>query len=147
MSVIYFHGGIPGLQPGDLIQPGNPNFIDGCKVCDAHKAGQNHAFDPLTVHQDRVYITTDKEYARFYASKYPKGDLYSVEPVGEVLASEEDRFLSWTAPEARVVGVYDRYVQLTTKQRRTLLRKWERADREVAFARLAAPALEVDGDH
>jgi hypothetical protein len=39
-----------------------------------------------------------------------------------------------------VVGVYDRYVQLTWKQRRTLLRRWEKADREAAFSRLSAGA-------
>ncbi|MFI6594921.1 hypothetical protein ACIBHX_01665 [Nonomuraea sp. NPDC050536] len=143
MKAIYFHGGIPGLEPGDLILPGSPNFVDGCKICDAHKAGMSHAFDPLTQYQDRVYVTTDREYARFYASKYPKGDLYSVVPVGELVVSDEDRFPTWTAPEARVVGVYDRYVQLSPKQRRTLMRRWERADREVAFARLAsAPAVQ-----
>ena len=140
MSVILFHGGIPGLNAGDLILPGSPHFVDGCKVCDAHKAGMSHELEPVTQHADRVYVTTDREYARFYASKYPKGDLYSVEPVGDLAVSDEDRFPTWTAPSARVIGVYDRYVQLTWKQRRTLLRKWERADREVAFARLASAA-------
>jgi hypothetical protein len=141
VTAILFHGGMPGLNPGDLILPGSPHFVDGCKVCDAHRAGESHALDPLTKHADRVYMTSDKDYARFYASKYPKGDLYSVEPVGEMVASEEDPFPSWTAPEARVVGVYDRYVQLTWKQRRTLLRRWERADREAALSRLALARL------
>ena len=144
---IYFHGGMPGLTAGDLILPGSPNFVDGCKICDAHKAGESHEFDPLTKHADRVYVTTDREYARFYASKYPRGDLYSVEPVGELVASEEDHFPSWTVAEARVVGVYDRYVRLTHKQRRTLLRRWERADREVTFARRSpAPAVQEATD-
>jgi hypothetical protein len=140
---IYFHGGKPGLTPGELILPGMPNFIDGCPVCDAHKAGQQHALEPLTKHGDRVYITTDREYARFYASKYPRGDLYTVEPIGDLAPSEEDRFPTWHVEAARVRGVYDVYVQLTPKQRRTLLRRWGRADREVAFAALLAPAEET----
>ena len=140
-SPIYFHGGMPGLNPGDVILPGRPNFVDGCKVCDAHRAGESHVLDPLTKHADRVYMTSDRDYARFYASKYPKGDLYSVEPLGEMAVSDEDPFPSWTAPSARVVGVYDRYVQLTPKQRRTLLRRWGRVDREVVFSRLSVGAL------
>ncbi|WP_326646599.1 hypothetical protein OG884_18390 [Streptosporangium sp. NBC_01755] len=126
------------MHRGDLVVPGRPHFVDGCDVCDAHKAGQSHEVDPLTVHQDRIYITTDREYARFYASKYPRGDLYTVDPVGELVPSQEDHFPTWHVAEARVHGVYDRYVQLTWKQRRTLMRRWERADREVWFARLAS---------
>ncbi|MCC5574539.1 hypothetical protein IMZ11_02650 [Microtetraspora sp. AC03309] len=137
---IYFHGGKPGLKAGDLILPGMPNFVTGCPVCDAHKAGESHALEPVTKRQDRIYVTTDREYARFYASKYPKGDLYTVEPIGELVPSDEDHFPTWTAGSARVRGVYDVYVQLTTKQRATLLRRWERADREAAFARLSGEA-------
>jgi len=133
---IYFHGGKPGLSIGDLILPGSPNFVDGCPVCDAHRAGDNHPLEPVTKHADRVYITTDREYARFYASKYPRGDLYSVEPLGEIVPSDEDPFPTWHVPTARVRGLYDVYVQLTRKQRRGLVRRWEAADRAKAFARL-----------
>ncbi|MFF3378181.1 hypothetical protein ACFYXF_35160 [Streptomyces sp. NPDC002680] len=28
----YFHGGVPGLDPGDLITPISPHVVDGCKV-------------------------------------------------------------------------------------------------------------------
>ncbi|MEV0584056.1 hypothetical protein [Nonomuraea sp. NPDC050310] len=136
----YWHGGAPGLQVGDLILPGRPNFVDGCAVCDAHRAGQSHAFDPLTQHTDRVYITTDREYARFYASKYPKGDLYTVVPVGELTLSSEDHFPSWHVAQARVVSVYDRYVTLTAKQRRTLLNRWKRADDQVWLSSVAGGA-------
>jgi hypothetical protein len=130
----YWHGGAPGLNVGDLIEPGRPHFVDGCEVCDAHRAGQDHALDPLTRHTDRVYITTDREYARFYASKYPRGDLYTVQPVGDPVPSDEDHFPAWHVPQARVVSVYDRYVALTPKQRRTLMSRWRRADREAWFA-------------
>lgn len=137
----YFHGGIPGLKPGDLITPHPANVVDGCTICAAKAAGQQPVVeglgivDPLTERTDRVYVTDDREYARFYASKYPRGDLYVVEPVGEVEPSTEDHFPSWSVPAARVRTVYDRYVRLTDKQRRSLLRRWTAADIEHARAR------------
>jgi len=140
----YFHGGIPDLKPGDLITPHAPNVVDGCTICAAKAAGQQPVIeglgvvDPLTERADRVYVTSDREYARFYASKYPRGDLYVVEPVGALEPSTEDRFESWTAPAVRVLTVYDRYVQLTVKQRRALLRRWTAADMAAA---LAVPAI------
>jgi hypothetical protein len=130
----YFHGGYPGLKPGQLITPHPPNVVDGCAICAAKAAGQQPEvpglgiIDPLTDRPDRIYITTDREYARFYASKYPRGDLYTVEPVGDLEPSAEDHFPSWTVPAARVRHIYDRYVQLTPGQRRSLLRRWTAAD-------------------
>ncbi len=129
-----FHGGVPGLSPGDLIEPHPPNVVDGCAICEAKAAGQQPVVqglgvvDPLTERPDRVYLTTDREYARFYASKYPLGDLYVVKPVGALEPSTEDHFPTWTAPAARVVSVYDRAVRLTPHRRRTLLRRWQTAD-------------------
>ena len=130
----YYHGGVPGLRPGDLITPHAPNVVDGCAICATKAAGHQPYVpglgnvDPITVRPDRIYITTDRDYARFYASKYPRGDLYTVEAVGELEVSEEDHFPSWTVPAARVRHVYDRYVQLTAGQRRSLLRRWTAAD-------------------
>ena len=134
----YFHGGIPGLKPGDLITPHPPNVVDGCAICAAKAAGLQPfveglgIVDPLTGRPDRVYITSDREYARFYASKHPRGDLYVVEPEGDVEPSTEDHFPTWSVPAARVRSVYDRYVLLTPKQRRQLLRRWTQADIEHA---------------
>ncbi|MER5917017.1 hypothetical protein ABT124_43380 [Streptomyces sp. NPDC001982] len=127
-------GRIPGLKPGDLITPRPPHVVDGCKVCEARAAGltattsDGQAVDPPTGRPDRVYITSDREYARFYASRYWYGDLYTVEPVGETEASTEDPWPTWCVPAARVVSVYTRAVQLTPHQRRTLLRRWAKAD-------------------
>ena len=124
-----FHGGIPHLKPGDLIEPHEPNFLDGCAVCDAERQGMNLAIggdiiDPLTGHPETVYATSDREYARFYASKYPHGDLYVVEPVGEVVLSVEDPFPTWRAPAWRVRSVFSRCVVLTMQQRRRLWKRW-----------------------
>lgn len=129
-----WHGGVPGLKPGGLVVPGERHYVDGCAVCEAKQRGENYrvaggVVDPLNRHEDMVYMTSDREYARFYASKYPRGDLYTVEPVGEVMdVGEEDPFPTWVARSARVVSVYDTYVQLSDKQRGTLLRKWRRID-------------------
>lgn len=130
----FFHGGIPGLRPGDLLTPHPPNVVDGCQICATKAAGQQPLVpglgivDPLTERPDRVYLTSDREYGRFYASKFPRGDLYVVEPVGDVEPTDEDRFDSWMCEAARVRTVYDRYVQLTVRQRRALLRRWTAAD-------------------
>ena len=59
-----FHGGVPGLRIGDLIEPGQPHFVDGCPVCVAKASGFGTIYDPLTKHPDRVYLTSDREYAR-----------------------------------------------------------------------------------
>ncbi|MDX3239760.1 hypothetical protein PV392_29560 [Streptomyces sp. ME03-5709C] len=132
--VRYFHGGTPGLRPGDLVTPHPPNIVDGCPICAAKAEGRQPlvpglgVVDPLTERPDRVYLTTDRDYGRFYASKFPRGDLYVVEPVGPVEPSTEDRFPTWVCEAARVRTVYDRYVQLTVRQRRALLRRWTAAD-------------------
>lgn len=66
----YFHGGVPGLRPGDLVIPHPPRVLDGCPVCAARAQGltatlDGHPVDPPTRRADRVYITTDCDYARF----------------------------------------------------------------------------------
>jgi hypothetical protein len=127
----YYHGGIPGLRPGDLIHPmpdGHRRRHDGCAICQARNTGQHTPLDAAPAHPDRVYITTDRLYARFYASLAGRGDLYTVRPVGDVEPSAEDRFPTWTCPAAEVVAVYDRAVTLTTSQRRQLVRAWIVAD-------------------
>ena len=128
----YWHGGAPGLQKGELVVPHAPNFVDGCPICLAKKNGESPVLDPASKNPDRVYITTDREYARFYASKFPAGDLYRVEPVGELVLSSEDRFETFVVEAARVTGIVDRGVRLTEKQRRSLLNRWTRRDRHVA---------------
>lgn len=128
-----FHGGIPDLRPGDLITPHPPRVVDGCPICVARANGQTAVVDgmpvdPATARPDRVYVTSDREYGRFYASRWYRGDLYVVEPVGELEPSSEDRFPSWTCEAARVRTVYQRCVLLTPKQRRALLKRWTAAD-------------------
>lgn len=133
--MILFHGGVPGMRPGDVLTPHTPNVVDGCAICEARAAGDDwvdvngNVIDPATK-LPMVYACEDRPYARFYASKYPTGDLYRVELVGDVVRSAEDHWPTWCAPEARVVSVLERAVRLTPAQRRSLVRKWQRLDRE-----------------
>ena len=130
----YWHGGVPDLRAGDLIRPGSSRRPhEGCPFCDVRASGlaiviDGHLMDGPSAYPDRVYLTTDREYARHYASLYGRGDLYRVEPVGPV----EDHFETVTAKSARVLAVYDRAVLLTPGQRKALHRRWAEADRLAA---------------
>lgn len=135
-----FHGGVPGLKPGELITPHHPRVVDGCPICMQRAAGIEPVVpglgvvDPVTRHPDRVYVTSDRDYGRFYASRWYRGDLYVVEPVGVIEPSSEDRFPTWMCEAARVRAVYDRCVLLSAGQRRSLLRRWGAADIAAAQA-------------
>lgn len=141
MKLRLFHGGVPGLRAGDLIEPGhNRHAHDGCAWC-AARAALPPERDGLPRHADRVYLTPVRIYARYYASLYGRGDLYQVEPVGELVRSTEDNVETWTAPAGRVVVALDRAVLLTPGERRRLYRVWGDAD-TAALAAIAA--LPVD---
>lgn len=129
-EVRYYHGGVDGLNVGDLLIPGQQRkHHDGCPWCEARLKGEAHlGLDPLS-QREAVYFTTDKLYAKHYASLYGAGDLYRVEPVGEAQRSTEDSYESYTAGQARVVQVIERAVRLSDKERRKLHRDWEAADR------------------
>ena len=126
-----FHGGAPGLRPGDLIEPGHQRKVhDGCAWC-ASRAQLPPTLDGNPLHEDRVYLTPERLYAAYYASLYGRGDLYRVEPVGELLRSTEDNVETWHAPAARIIAALDRAVRLTMTQRRRLNRIWSAADAAV----------------
>lgn len=123
-----YHGGFPGLTVGQVLAGGNERRShDGCAWCAARTAG-TAVHDPASHRPDRVYVTTDREYGRFYASLYGYGDLYRVEPVGPVEVSDEDGFPSWTATSVVVRGIVARAVLLTPGQRRRLYARWTRYD-------------------
>jgi hypothetical protein len=127
---MYYHGGTSDLHIGDSIQPGqegNRRHVEGCPICAARNSGHSLAVDPIPEH-DGVYVTTDREYGRYYASMAYRGTLYVVKPVGELIPSVEDRFPAFICPSATVTGIYQREVQLTDGQRRRLLTRWIEAD-------------------
>lgn len=130
-----FHGGVPGLRAGDLIEPGHERKVhDGCAWC-AARAELPPSADGLALQVGRVYLTPERVYARYYASLYGRGDLYRAEPVGELVRSTEDTFETWTATAARVVAAVDRAVLLTQGERRRLYRLWGAADAAALAAR------------
>lgn len=104
----YWHGGAPGLKPGDLITPqpsgAGGHLVDGCPTCEARKAGT--PLDSDDNNPDWVYVTTDREYARLYAAGYPRGGLYQVEPVGEMhdRTGDHDPLPSWGRRRGAGVG-------------------------------------------
>lgn len=127
-----FHGGVPGLGVGDLIEPHEPKFHEGCPDCEANQRGESTPISPVTQHPDRVYVTSDRLYGRHYSSKWWLGDLYRVVPVGAVEKSTEDRFPTWKCEAAKVVAVVERAVRLSDAERRRLFRRWTVADRVAA---------------
>jgi len=162
----YFHGGISGLQVGDVLTPSAPHVDDGCPICEARKHGRIctvgeykrwlqpfgaralpvlralagaddwEPVDPPSAKQ-AVYITTSLEYATWYAAR-SRGDLYEVTPVGPAVPSPEVHFPSWTCDQARVVRVVRRGVRLTRTERRRIAHLWRKADRRTERVRGAA---------
>jgi hypothetical protein len=121
-----WHGGAPGLRPGDLIEPrpdgDTRHLVDGCPTCQAMARGETYEGGPRP---DRVYVTADREYARLYAAGYPRGGLYRVEAIGDLeeTTGVDDPVPSWAVPAARVLAVYDAVVRLTPAEARRLARR------------------------
>lgn len=130
MNPRLYHGGAPGLRVGDLIKPGHERrHHDGCAWCEARRKGEAHqGIDGPSRHQDRVYVTTHRLYARHYASLWGRGDLYRAEAVGDLTRSTEDTVETFLVPAARIAAVLDRAVLLTMSERRRLDREWATAD-------------------
>lgn len=129
----WWHGGVPDLRPGDLIEPGHERAVhDGCPWCEARANGEAGPgdIDGPSLRSGRVYLTTSRLYAKHYASLWGRGDLYRVEPIGDVEPSSEDTIETVTASAARVLSAYERAVLLTMSERRRLLREWSAADVE-----------------
>lgn len=120
-----YHGGAPGLRPGDLITPRPANdtdhLLDGCPTCEARRTGKQFAHDDLD--PDLVYVTTDRDYATIYAAGYPRGALYRVEVTGDLTPSP-DPVPSWGTREARVAAVLDPLVRLSAHDARRLMRRY-----------------------
>jgi hypothetical protein len=101
----YFHGGFPGLRPGDQLLPpdrtGTERTLSGIA---AELGGPAHA-----CRTDVVYVTTLRDAARVYAAFYPDGALYQVQPQGELEPDPDclEPGISWQCPAAEVLQVVD----------------------------------------
>lgn len=124
MTTLY-HGGAPGLRPGDIVEPRpageQRHLVDGCPVCEARRAGAPLPDDDLD--PTLVYVTTDRDYASIYAAGYPRGALYRVETDGPLTPSP-DPTPSWGTPSARVVSVLDPLVVLSPHDVRRFARRY-----------------------
>lgn len=137
MNESLFHGGVPGLRIGDVIEPGHERMAHpGCPWCEARAQGEAYlGVDGPAEDADSVYCTTNRLYARHYASLWGYGDLYRVEPVGRLERSNEDTIEAFKAPALRVVAVLSRAVRLSMSERRRLFREWGEADKRAGVAR------------
>lgn len=101
----YFHGGYPGLKPGDLILPPDQTGTEHRLSAIAAE----HGGPAYSTRTDIVYITTVRDVARAFAAFYPDGALYEVEPHG-VLEPDPDCAtpgLSWQCQAAEIRTVVD----------------------------------------
>lgn len=108
----WWHGGAPGLRPGDRILPAS-------RLSDVAALGyalEGYPADPST-----VYITSDKTLARAYAGKWTDGtrriggDLYNVRPRGQLNPDPDyiDDPACQTCTSAVVVAVAERRITMT----------------------------------
>jgi hypothetical protein len=158
-----WHGGVPDLKPGDMIVPAPRQPVDNCPMCQAMERGesvmvrhqgQTHFVDGPREITDGVYVTSDRFYASHYASRFGRGDLYRVEPVGQIIAQQVEAggFPVWVVPQARVVSVVQRMIVWTDKERRRFIRLTAdrpmtpfEVDRELRRIRAAAAAAMRQG--
>ncbi len=119
----YFHGGHPGLKPGELLlPPDQPGTEHRLSAVSAELGAPAHA-----TRTDVVYVTTGRDVARAYAAFYPDGALYRVEPIGAVEADPDcaEPGLSWQCSAAEVIAVVDPVVLFRTRRPERWLRLLE----------------------
>lgn len=100
---MYFHGGVPGLYPGDMIRPPSETG-----------AGSQAEYGNRLADPTKVYVTTRLQVAALMAGSWRvrsggvPGDVYEVEPQGEL---EHDPGLprlpgeSFTTSSAQIIRV------------------------------------------
>ena len=110
-----WHGGAPGREEGEWLFPPDETGIPVTSRDLSVDAG----LDQIAHRRDRVYLTTDRGLAKAWAGiwtpdgeRHGGGTLYRVE--ADLLEPDEDLLslpgVSFQAPRARVVRVYDPYV-------------------------------------
>jgi hypothetical protein len=139
----FFHGGAPGLKVGDILSPrpadDQRHLVDGCGICEARRRGAPSDYD-RDHNFAAVYVTTDRQVARFFANGYPHGGVYRVEPLGELTTDPEqppwaiDEPVSFAVPQARVLAVLDPLVRVTAKEARRMMRRLGVTERGVLAA-------------
>lgn len=142
---LLLHGGVPGIWVGGIVKPNmaEHRYVPGCQHCEAQAAGINLGDAPTP--EGWVYASSDRAYARYYASRAVFGTLYRVRLEGDVERSEEDppQFPTWRARRAVVVAVLEWKVLLTMKQRRDLFVRWGGSESE--FESMLSAVLSAGG--
>lgn len=99
MTAALYHGGFPGLRPGELVLPPDESGTEYRLSAYAPQAAR------WGYRTDVVYLTRVENQARAFAACYPDGALYQCEPI-ELLGPDPDNPASAVmARRARVVAV------------------------------------------
>lgn len=101
----YFHGGYPGLKPGDMLLPPDTTGTEHRLSAIAAE----HGGPAYSTRTDVVYMAASRNVARAFAAFYPDGALYEVRPKGELEPDPDSGIdgLSWQCPAAEIVAVVD----------------------------------------
>lgn len=146
MSVLY-HGGAPGLHPGDIIEPGHSrDLYDDCPICQDRKQHGPDAFEG-TKHPNQVYCTKYREYAAWHASLYGKGSVYQVKPLDVLADSEEDFEGCYRCNRLQVVRLVECSVEFDWKRRRKAIRLCQRLTGDTgpgSLPKAGAPAYLIE---
>jgi len=102
----YFHGGVRNLKIGGEVLPPSITAKQtlGPFIPDDYKAIKHYRYD-------KVFVTTDLNAARVYASSYPLGDVYEVAPKGEVTPDPDAPEIGFMCDSAEVISVVQRKVK------------------------------------
>lgn len=121
----YYHGGFPGLRPGDIVLPPS---ITGAASTASYGAGS-------VCRKDRVYITTIYDNAAEVGAMHPsgRGRVYVVEPIG-LIKNDPDAIImpgqkawSFECEKARVIRVHKLSGKFIKRTQRALLREYRGA--------------------
>jgi hypothetical protein len=107
----FYHGGVKKLKIGDVILP--------YSVTGKRNIGKNVCADDIAdghCKPDKVYITTDLNSAKTFASSMPLGDVYAVEPNGSIEPDIDALGISFICDSAKVVSIVQRSVKFKTSR-------------------------------
>src|SRR5699024_604575 len=122
--VDYWHGGKPGLKPGDLLVPPGSQSGTARDLTNAAISSNPALQAQYPADQQRVHVTHDQRFARVFAARcrdaeLKPGDLYQVEPIGP-LESDPDSTaiagINWACAQARIMAAVERRVQMTERE-------------------------------
>lgn len=127
--VTLWHGGAPGRAVGDYILPPTTTGVAFTRIESTMNAG---VMDPIAQRRDRVYLTTELDLARVFASDWTQdgsesgyGWIYEVDVDESDLEPDEDLLslpgVSFQCGSALVTRVWQREVKPTPGQSRVYL--------------------------